>query len=74
MARREVDHKLLLMKYMDWMIDQHGEDFVYDERWQPPTRFKVDEWEELKRLSQIIAGVNEAMPKITIEPQGIDDE
>lgn len=73
-SRRFLSYKLLLMKYMDWMIEQHGDDFVHTEMWSPPNRFTADEWEELKKLSQIIDRAYENIPKIPVETKGLEDE
>ncbi len=75
-----MDYKLLLMKYMDYILDSEGTNFVDtetpddEEDWWYPARFTEEEWLELIRLNSIIYRINAIMPQIGVEPEGLEDE
>jgi len=66
-----MDHKLLLLKYIDFVVETTGDDFIWwaDDRFTNsqerfPSRFKKEEWRELQELSDAVHGINDMMEKM----------
>jgi len=51
-----MDHKLLILKYIDYVVGLQGDDYLAEI--DRPSRFTEDEWAELKHLSNVVAGCN----------------
>jgi len=66
---KTMDHKLLLLKYMDYINDMTGSELIWNERANDryPSRFKKEEWDELVRLSEVVAGVSSFMDELSNE-------
>jgi len=49
-----IDHKALLKKYIKYLIDVEGCNFIdpHDSRYKSDTKFSDEEWSELEKLAK----------------------
>ncbi len=58
---QEIDYKILLIRYIDYIIDREGDYFIPDD--SPSGRFSKEDMEELKKLRNYVRSENSLSDK-----------